>query len=46
MILSIPGLCKPNSSKDGGIDINSGRSPLPPSEIEKVLGGGASLWGR
>ena len=46
MIFSIPGLCKLNSSKDGGIDINSGCSPWPPSEIEEVSDGGASLWGR
>jgi hypothetical protein len=45
MIFSIPGLCKLNSSKDGGIDINSGFSLSPPSEIE-VSDGGASLWGR
>jgi len=46
MIFSIPGLCKLNSLKDGGIDINSGCSPSPPSEIEEVSDGGASLWGR
>ena len=46
MIFSIPGLCKLNSSKDGGIDINSGCSPSPPSGIKEVSDGGASLWGR
>jgi hypothetical protein len=44
MDFSIPGLCELNSSKDGGIDINSGFSLSSPSEIE-ISDGGASLWG-
>jgi len=46
VVLSIPGLCKPNSSKDGGIDISSGCSLSPPLEMEEVPDGGALLRGR
>ncbi|OCL09348.1 hypothetical protein AOQ84DRAFT_23180 [Glonium stellatum] len=43
-LVSIPSFCELASSKDGGVDIDIGHSPSPPSETE--IARGVSLWGR